>query len=288
MFGLSKKEILANAIINASKNNINIYKQAIKDNYKEVLDCNDEEKMNEFIIKTRKLYLDKVYNDVITGMNIASPTVVSKIKFLSMNMDAENGMMAGKLFSVCYRALTGKEADSNECIRLNHVQNDMMTEVMKELDDEISKSEEDDTFSIQDMALGIHKLIATELVRVETILKEKHVEYDRNEFITSTFAYYYGTWMAFVKRKITEEQFSRLEKMMNELYVAFNEITYRDNPEMMTYSKVRFEKKLKSAIETISKGIMPNGAFADCQITDTYLKEFMNEKVDEERKGFKK
>ena len=84
--------------------------------------------------------------------------------------------------------------------------------------------------------------------------------------------------MAFVKRKTTQEQYSKLYELMNNLFMSFNEITYKDNLELISYNKIKFEKRFKEAIENISEGITQNGMFIDCGITDKYLKEFISEK----------
>ncbi len=147
MFGLSTKEILSNAILNTAKNKIDIYKQGIKTNI-DVLNGNAEDRMVEILISSRREYLDEVVNSVINTFDVSSPIIASKIRILLMSpslcgyedINIYDGIMAGSLYAICYYAINNKFAKPRDCIKLNHLQNDIMNMALTELESEIWKT----------------------------------------------------------------------------------------------------------------------------------------------------
>ncbi len=145
MFGLSIREVLTNAIINASNNCKHIYKNAIMNNFEAINNAETEEYVSALLLSIRKEYLDAVCDSVISTFKVSSPTVFSKIQFIMTypsicgyeNIDLENGAMAGSLFAICYYALKNKVAPHKECIKLNHIQNEIMNQVLLEVDKEL-------------------------------------------------------------------------------------------------------------------------------------------------------
>ena len=79
MFGLSTKEVLMKAILNASKNKAEIYKQGLMANV-DVLNGNEEAEREEVFFSIQKEYLDEVANTVINTFDVSSPTTAAKIK----------------------------------------------------------------------------------------------------------------------------------------------------------------------------------------------------------------
>jgi hypothetical protein len=145
MFGLSMREVLINAIINASINCKHIYKDAIIRNIATLNDAENESDVSTTMLSIRKEYLDAVWNSVISTFKVSSPTAFSKIQFIITSpsicgykdIHLENGAMAGSLFAICYYALKNKVAPSKDCIKLNHFQNDIMNQVLLEVDKEL-------------------------------------------------------------------------------------------------------------------------------------------------------
>lgn len=142
MFGLSMKEVLAKAIINACHNCKNTYKIAILENMDKLNDC-DEESTKGLLTSIRREYLNEVADSVINTFRVSSPNISSRIQLVFMSPQVcgydikfENGIMAGSVFAICYYAIKNKVAPANLCVRLNHIQNDIMNEVLQEIENE--------------------------------------------------------------------------------------------------------------------------------------------------------
>ena len=141
MFGLSTKEVLSKAILNASKNKAGIYKQGIMANI-DVLNGNEEAAKEEVIISVRREYLDEVANSVIETFDVSSPTIAARIQLALASpalcgyedIDISNGIMAGSLYAICFYAIKNKVAEPGDCVRLNHLQYDIMNMALAELD----------------------------------------------------------------------------------------------------------------------------------------------------------
>ena len=84
MFGLSTKEVLSNAILNASKNKIEIYQRGIIANI-DALNGDVEAEKEEAIISVRREYLDEVANSVINTFDVSSPTIAARIQLALMS-----------------------------------------------------------------------------------------------------------------------------------------------------------------------------------------------------------
>lgn len=144
MFGLSTKEALSKAILNASKNKVEVYKHGIKANI-DVLNGDAEKEKEEVIILVRREYLDEVANSVINTFDVSSPTIATRIQLTLSSpalcgyedIDISNGIMAGSLYAICYYAIKNKVAKPRDCIRLNHLQHDIMNSALAELDNEL-------------------------------------------------------------------------------------------------------------------------------------------------------
>ncbi|MBQ2614411.1 MAG: hypothetical protein IJB80_03660 [Clostridia bacterium] len=140
MFGLSTKEVLTKAIINACHNCKTTYKSTILENMDKLNDC-DEESANGLLTSIRREYLNEVADSVINTFRVSSPNISSRIQLVFMSPQVcgydikfDNGIMAGSVFAICYYAIKNKIAPANICIRLNHIQNDIMDEVLQEIE----------------------------------------------------------------------------------------------------------------------------------------------------------
>ena len=142
MFGLSTKEVLSKAIINACYNCKNTYKSAILENM-DKLNVSDEESADALLTSIRREYLNEVADSVINTFRVSSHNISSRIQLVFMSPQVcgydikfENGIMAGSVFAICYYAIKNKIAPANVCVRLNHIQNDIMDEVLHEIEKE--------------------------------------------------------------------------------------------------------------------------------------------------------
>ena len=143
MFGLSTKEILFKSIVNACRNCENTYKNSIVENLDDLKNA-DNETSNKIALDARRKYLDDVSNKVTDSFRLSSPAIFARIQLglLSPSMcgieglNSENGLMAGSLFAVCYFAIKNSIAPGKICIRLNHIQNDIMEQVLHEVAEE--------------------------------------------------------------------------------------------------------------------------------------------------------
>ena len=77
MFGLSTKEVLMKAILNASKNKAEIYKQGLMANV-DVLNGNEEAERKKYFSHSEGI-LDEVANTVINTFDVSSPTTQPKL-----------------------------------------------------------------------------------------------------------------------------------------------------------------------------------------------------------------
>ncbi|MBQ2614407.1 MAG: hypothetical protein IJB80_03640 [Clostridia bacterium] len=140
MFGLSTKEVLSKAIINACYNCKKTYKSAIIENIDKLNNC-DEESADDLLTSIRREYLNEVADSVINTFRVSSTAISSRIQLAFMSPQVcgydikfENGIMAGSVFAICYYAIKNKIAPANLCIRLNHIQNDIIDEVLQEIE----------------------------------------------------------------------------------------------------------------------------------------------------------
>lgn len=142
MFGLSTKEVLSKAIINACYNCKITYESSILENIDKLNVC-DEESAVALLMSIRHEYLNEVADSIINIFRVGSPNIASRIQLVFMSpqmcgydINFENGIVAGSVFAICYYAIKNKVAPANVCVRLNHIQNDIMDEVLQEIEKE--------------------------------------------------------------------------------------------------------------------------------------------------------
>ena len=133
---------LYNFLINVAKQRIIIYEEAVKTSLSTLTDIDNVDDNN--IITLRKKYLDAVWEDVIEFFTIRTPQNKDKIKRIIDNpklcgypdIDFKNGVLLGSIYAIIYYCYENKVADPQLCMKLNHIQNDMMGEVLVKLDNE--------------------------------------------------------------------------------------------------------------------------------------------------------
>ena len=144
MFGLSTKEVLTKVIRNACQNKKQVYKNAIMRNWAD-LNSADENQREQLLFDIQKEYLDAVVEAVFASYQVSSPMIYERMFMVLLSpsmcgyeeINPDNGMMAGSLYAICYYALKNKYASPNDCIRLNHIQNEIMNQALHELQNEI-------------------------------------------------------------------------------------------------------------------------------------------------------
>lgn len=137
------KEMLYKSIVNACHNCKNTYKYSIVENLDDLKNA-DSETSEKIALAARRKYLDDVTNTVIDSFRLSSPAIFARMQLglLSPAMcgmegfNPDDGFMAGSLFAVCYFAIKNKIAPGKTCIQLNHIQNDIMDQVLREIAEE--------------------------------------------------------------------------------------------------------------------------------------------------------
>lgn len=133
MFGLSTKEVLTSAILNTSKNSIEIFKQGVNNNA-DVLSSGREDEIKRVMTAIRREYLNDVSSMVITTIGAASQAIRSRAMMAMRSpalcgyedMKIENGIVAGELYAICYFAMKNKAAELKDCIALTNIQAELM------------------------------------------------------------------------------------------------------------------------------------------------------------------
>lgn len=144
MFGLSIKEMLYKVIVNACYNCKKIYKDSILERLDE-LSSSDDESLERINMEIRQKYLNAVKNSVVEHFRLSTPAIYARINLALLSpalcgyedINPENGMMAGSVYAICYYGINDRVAPAKLCIKLNHIQNDIMDEVLQEIADEI-------------------------------------------------------------------------------------------------------------------------------------------------------
>lgn len=146
MFGLSTKEVLGKSILNATQNCIPQYKESVRHLIAEMYKTGNGDIDERDINRVRKEFLDEVADSVFNTFQISSPAVFQRIMMILMSpsicgydINVDNGMIAGSVFAICYHAIKNKVAAPKDCIRLNHLQNDMMQRALIEIEAEMRR-----------------------------------------------------------------------------------------------------------------------------------------------------
>ena len=143
MFGLSMKEVLFKTVSNACYNCKNTYKFSLLDRLEE-LNSADEETAEKINTEISRAYFNAVKNTVVDSFRLSSPAIYARIQLAlrspsmcGYDIDVDTEMMAGSVFAICYFAIKNRVAPAKLCIKLNHIQGDVMQKVLYEIADEM-------------------------------------------------------------------------------------------------------------------------------------------------------
>lgn len=142
MFGLTMRERLFKSVHQVCVNNADIYKLEI---YKLVEKYGTSSPPEDEIERASVKYFDSVRDDVFAAISDVSPKMSARINlaFLCPTMcgypDFKDGLyMAGAVYAICFWAIKDKKADPSDGIALNHLQQQIMLDVLNSLDEQIS------------------------------------------------------------------------------------------------------------------------------------------------------
>lgn len=152
MFGLSTREMLFKAILNASQNNISLYTNNLwshREQILSILDENDSDKFSDYIVDLTKPYYQKVFDDVFQTLGVSSPTINERAKLAIMSpslcglddKSIDDGVfIAGIVYAVCYWAITNKQAKEKDYWKISELQRDIMEKGRQETLNKIKNS----------------------------------------------------------------------------------------------------------------------------------------------------
>lgn len=131
-------------ILEVSESQVNSYSDDIKKNI-ELINSDDEEISNKTIIDIRNKYLERVFRIVLEYISQEKFEIYDEIKKIMEkpaicgyeDINLEMGTLAGAVYAMCYYAMTKKVAKPQDCIELNHLQNEIMRQAMLKLDKEL-------------------------------------------------------------------------------------------------------------------------------------------------------
>lgn len=137
------KEVLFKTVSNACYNCKNTYKFSLLDRLEE-LNSADEETAEKINTEISRAYFNAVKNTVVDSFRLSSPAIYARIQLAlrspsmcGYDIDADAEMMAGSVFAICYFAIKNRVAPAKLCIKLNHIQGDVMQKVLYEIADEM-------------------------------------------------------------------------------------------------------------------------------------------------------
>ena len=131
MFANQAENALSKAILDASK----FYLKRFTDK----LEALGEDAGEGAFITARREYLDLVSSSIINHFEKQRPDIAKRIQAAMLNpelcgyrgIDIKNGISAGALYAICLYAIENRVAKSNDCIRLNREQNEIMLSVLE-------------------------------------------------------------------------------------------------------------------------------------------------------------
>lgn len=153
MFGLSRKKVLVEAIINVCHNESDIYRDGLRTFSQKVLDgdCSEDEAKQD-LMSARRDYLFAVFDAMWASFRVSSPAIEHKMRMAMLSPSStglpkeftaeyfeENGIPAGCVYAICYFAVTGKQISTKDfkiCSMPNHYQNAIMDNIITEIEKE--------------------------------------------------------------------------------------------------------------------------------------------------------
>lgn len=170
---LIKRE-LEDMIYNVAVKNSNAFRKSIflmLENHKE----DDRLFLEEAYYNIRKDYLDKCANEVYSTISKISPKIELKLQLVlrspsmsGYDLPIENGLLAGSTFAICYWCLTDDKASPKDCVKLNHIHNKIMDDILYEME----------CLEEKDLNKYCIKYNITEQAENTTVEENETVEYD--------------------------------------------------------------------------------------------------------------
>ena len=132
MFANQAENALSKAITDASK----FYLKQFSD---KIASLGDDAGEDAFIAARRE-YLDLVSSSIINHFEKQRPDIAKRIQAAMLNpelcgyrgIEIKNGISAGALYAICLYAVENRVAKSNDCIRLNREQNEIMLSALED------------------------------------------------------------------------------------------------------------------------------------------------------------
>lgn len=141
MFGLSTREVLYKAILNASRNHLTLYLSLYKEIESDLLALDPDDFTNASVIlqPVHQAYYDAVSNSVFNTYQVASPRIFTRITMCLMSpalcgyrFDLDRGIPASSLYAICYWAVKNKIAPKEECNKILKLQADLIDSALEE------------------------------------------------------------------------------------------------------------------------------------------------------------
>lgn len=168
-----KAKKISQTIMRICKMKISVYEERIAEILKNSGNSTSEE-INKACISARKAYLDAVYEEIFNGMRHSSRVYLYLVSVLHTE-GSENGVMAGKIYYAVYQAMTNKTADPADCIAMNHMQNELMQQVLTGLEVLFGKEISLQNLQEPDFSLPSEEKINSE-VTTGSSMTEKEIE----------------------------------------------------------------------------------------------------------------
>lgn len=144
MFGISMREKLEKRIICACIDCKNIYKKSIASNLDELNKLAEKPEWDVLWASIRREYLDHAMVRAFESCCADNPKLNSRIDRIMLSpsicgyeISLVNGVLAGSVFAILWYAIKNTVAPPDVCVKLNHIHNDIMTETLIELDNEL-------------------------------------------------------------------------------------------------------------------------------------------------------
>ncbi len=150
MFGLSTREILMRGIENACRNELGVYRDAVRRDFDKLSEWSEEE-IEQHAVLARKEYANAVFDAMQASFRVSNPTIDARMRLTlwnpgitgipeEFNADyfVDNGFSAGITYAICYFAITNKKINPSKDFkiisRLDHYQSKLMNDVLCEFD----------------------------------------------------------------------------------------------------------------------------------------------------------
>lgn len=135
MFGLSTKEVLFKAILNASRNSRSLLLDLYAPNAEAISDAiraGDTDTVEKLYLPIFQAYHDDVANSIFNKYQASAPIIFQKIMMCLLSpsvcghdFDIDNGITASSIYAICYWATKTKVAPAKDCIEIQKLQTEI-------------------------------------------------------------------------------------------------------------------------------------------------------------------